>query len=367
MAKRLLTILNYCIGRALLRLINARAAVEWFRRASRLDSHDDRAQNYLAFTLWRSGQLEESAVVYRKLLERQPSLSGAWHDYACVLQDLGRHADALDAVERAIALEPDNPDVHNTRGWSLVTLGRFEEAVGAYRRTVNLHPAHPQAVGNLGATLGELRRWEEAVRWHSRAMELERGAVPAHNLGVALFELDRFEEAEKAFREALTLEPGSPELQARLGLSIAGQDRVAEALDLLQAALVSHPHDPMIRSTLCNLLLGAGRRDEALDLTRESVRLRPADALGYQSLGWTHLECGQGTDALAAFDTAIRLKPGLPEFIAGRGAALSFLGRHREAVTLFQEVVAADSGYFERDDTAARYYETSMRQIREAQ
>jgi Flp pilus assembly protein TadD len=56
---------------------------------------------------------------------------------------------AIDLLNRAIALDPGNPDAHNNLGNAFLTLGRHAEAVHAYERCLELSPGHPQAAANL--------------------------------------------------------------------------------------------------------------------------------------------------------------------------------------------------------------------------
>jgi Flp pilus assembly protein TadD len=58
-------------------------------------------------------------------------------------------AAAIDLLNRAIALDPGNPDAHNNLGNAFLTLGRHADAMTAYRRCLELRPGHPQAAANL--------------------------------------------------------------------------------------------------------------------------------------------------------------------------------------------------------------------------
>jgi Flp pilus assembly protein TadD len=58
-------------------------------------------------------------------------------------------AAAIDLLNRAIALDPGNPDAHNNLGNAFLILGRHAEAMNSYRRCLELAPGHPQAAANL--------------------------------------------------------------------------------------------------------------------------------------------------------------------------------------------------------------------------
>lgn len=76
----------------------------------------------------------------------------------------GNHMDALADAERAIALEPNNPDAHISKASVLNVLGRAEEAEKSARWALRLDPHHrPGHLRVLGHALFHQERYDEAV------------------------------------------------------------------------------------------------------------------------------------------------------------------------------------------------------------
>jgi Flp pilus assembly protein TadD len=59
-------------------------------------------------------------------------MAAGWAERGHALRDLGRHRDALDAYDRALALDPQQPEVWHGKGITLRGLGRHAEAATAY-------------------------------------------------------------------------------------------------------------------------------------------------------------------------------------------------------------------------------------------
>ncbi|MCS6856273.1 MAG: tetratricopeptide repeat protein [Sandaracinaceae bacterium] len=59
--------------------------------------------------------------------------------------DLGA---ALRSAERAAALAPDSPEVHNLLGYVLAAHGRFEEAIEHYKQAIELDESYVEAMLN---------------------------------------------------------------------------------------------------------------------------------------------------------------------------------------------------------------------------
>jgi len=63
-----------------------------------------------------------------------------------------RHQEALDYIQRALALKPDSAAVLDSMGWVLFRLGRHQEAIGYLRQAFNKLP-DPEIAAHLGEVL----------------------------------------------------------------------------------------------------------------------------------------------------------------------------------------------------------------------
>lgn len=82
----------------------------------------------LASEYYRIGQMDPALERVRRALKLDKNNARAHYIAALVLQRLGENALAEAYFERASALEPDSPDIHNAWGAFLCSQGRHEEA-----------------------------------------------------------------------------------------------------------------------------------------------------------------------------------------------------------------------------------------------
>jgi len=82
-------------------------AVEYERRAARVDASLPQVWNAMGSDLHRIGDLARSAEAYRRAIELDPNLATAAYDLARVAAQRGQHKEASDALKRAITLKPD--------------------------------------------------------------------------------------------------------------------------------------------------------------------------------------------------------------------------------------------------------------------
>ena len=76
-----------------------------------------------AIDLFGEGKLEEAIARYREALALAPDFVDGWHGLAMAYNELGRHADAIEAGKKLCELSPDDILAHTS-------LSRFYQAAG---------------------------------------------------------------------------------------------------------------------------------------------------------------------------------------------------------------------------------------------
>lgn len=110
--------------------------------------------------------VDESERDARRALELDPELAAAWRSLAFLYLQRGRFDLAVEAAERAIALNPSDVLSHVVRGAVLMWSGRSAEAIATFDEARRLDP-ELGVIGraNLGMALVLLGRDEEALEW----------------------------------------------------------------------------------------------------------------------------------------------------------------------------------------------------------
>lgn len=92
---------------------------------------------------------------------------------ASVLSKLNRWDEASKALDRAIALEPQNEGIFFDQGRMALEAGRLDEAVFAYRKLVERNPSHLQGWYNLGVSLLKKSDIAEARKAFEKTVALD--------------------------------------------------------------------------------------------------------------------------------------------------------------------------------------------------
>jgi len=101
------------------------------------------------------------------------------NDQALALIDSGNFQEALDYLNRALAIDPDNVNVLNNKGQLLIRLGNLEEAIVSFDKALEVEPLYVHALNNKGNALLGLDKTEEAIVWFDKALESDPNYVIA--------------------------------------------------------------------------------------------------------------------------------------------------------------------------------------------
>jgi tetratricopeptide (TPR) repeat protein len=179
-----------------------------------MDRTKDSAQSLSAYAdlLRENSRFEESIAVMDKLVARGGDGPDAWRLYylrGVAKERSGRWDKAEADLEKALSLNPDEPDVMNYLAFGWADRGhRLNEAIVLLEKAATLKPRSGEIRDSLGWARFRAGQYPEAVRDLERAVGLAP-ADPAVNdhLGDAYLQVGRRLEAEYQWRRVLTLQP----------------------------------------------------------------------------------------------------------------------------------------------------------------
>ncbi|MBT3361898.1 MAG: adenylate/guanylate cyclase domain-containing protein [Rhodospirillales bacterium] len=182
-------------------------------------------------------------------------------------------ARALEAAQKALALDPSLPDAHALMGTIHLRSGDFEQAVRYGERAVALNPNHATNMALLGMILSNAGRPQEAIQRFKTAMRLSPYYPDwfLSELGWAYEMAEQHEDAITAFGKYLERQPDGPMVsQAHIGLALVyhalGRDDVARTE--VAAAVENDPTISVTRMRIDALTMDRDGVDKMLDTLR---------------------------------------------------------------------------------------------------
>jgi tetratricopeptide (TPR) repeat protein len=207
---------------------------------------DWRAFNRLGGVRFRRGNYSGCVEPYRRVVELIPGSARGHMNMGSALYHLDQFDAAIEAYEKAIAIEPD-PIALSNLGTALFHQGRYPEAVSVLERAVAMRPAEADLWGNLG----------NACRW-------------------------------------------IPERQARM------QEALERAVALMKDRLDSHPYDADGRARMAGWMMNLGQREAALAEIQAAIRTAPDDIRCLARAGYVYADAGDHASAVRWFRSAVQ-------------------------------------------------------------
>ena len=285
---------------------------------ARLDSLLEHYQN------GRYGDAEKLAL---SLTKQFPKHQFSWKMLGALLGQRGMNAEALNANQKAVQIEPLDAEAHNNLGAALKNMGRLEEAEVCSRQAIALDTDFAEAHINLGITLQAMGRLEDAEVSYKQAIGLKSVNPEAHNnLGITLQELGRLEEAEASCKQAIAMKPNYAEAHNNLGNVLRELGRLEDSKACLMQAIRLKSDFVEAHTNLGNALRELGRLEEAEESYRRAITLKFDYALSHFNLGKALYIKGCKELASESIEKAIDIDPKPKEF-----RILSFVTKSRKS------------------------------------
>ncbi|MBC8120570.1 MAG: tetratricopeptide repeat protein [Gemmatimonadaceae bacterium] len=185
-----------------------------------------------------AGHLQRAEVLYRQVLQVQPSNPEALYHLGAILLQTGRTDPATQLLHQAVLFKPDWAEAHLVLGNALRQQGKVQEAAACYRQALVFEPGYAAAHNNLGSALLTLGNLEEAATSYQQALSLDPTCAGTYyNWSDVLKVQGQLDEAIACYRRALSLK--SDYLQAHDNLLMLLQYHTGLTPQVWQEALAA--------------------------------------------------------------------------------------------------------------------------------
>ena len=127
---------------------------------------DALARNLLADFYLSQGELSQAKSHYLTILKspKQQNVAMVLNNLAYIYQQDKSFDTAYEYAQKANNIMPNQADILDTLGWSLVLLGKYEEGLAHLRQAFVLNTADPGVRYHIGVALSKLQRHDDAKR-----------------------------------------------------------------------------------------------------------------------------------------------------------------------------------------------------------
>jgi len=264
---------------------------------------------------------EKSDALYHQVLEIDPRYAPAWVGLAGnfvnkvggggVVSNQEGFAPARELAEKALAIDPDYAPAHSTLGYIANLENDDAGAAKHFERALTLDPTDPDVLRGASAFLSNLGRLEEALALDQAIVRRDPvNTTVLFNLGNCQRFSGRYDEAIASLRTALSLNAGEGGVHYLLGLTLLLKGDAAGAL----AETEQEPNfSRMIGLPMAYHALG--RKADSDDALSALIAKYEKDTS--YNIAYVYAFRGEADQAFAWLDKALEYHdPGLAEIVA---------------------------------------------------
>jgi tetratricopeptide (TPR) repeat protein len=213
---------------------------------------------------------------------------------------------AIDEFERALMLDSDNVNVHNSLGVCYGVRNEFENALVEFNTAISKNPDEFMAIYNIGMVNLIKEEKEKALEYFLKAGDKSKDVFEViFQTGRVYVEMDSFEDAKAFLERAVKLQPTSGTAFRYLGDCYTGLECYKQAISAYKSAIKLNPSDAASLSAMGHLFDLEGENPEiSTTFCLQSVEISPENGLYRHRLGTLYLKQNRYEEALKEFEAA---------------------------------------------------------------
>ena len=268
---------------------------------------------------------------------------GALHAVAKRALGAGDYSTALQAIQSALKVTPQDATLWCTCGAAHRHAMEFEDARVAYERAIQLDPRYLQALSNLGEWHLARGSAEAALEQLDAALAVDPEFFEARvNRVAALFELGRFEAARTEAEKLVESAPDRPEPYVNLGNVLVHTGKAKQAVKQYRKALELRPDYAEAHFNLATLLGSQEDLKKAISYLEQQIEAKGESIHRLALLASAHQAAGHLTKAEELCRQIIVRQPQSLSAHITLASCVSNAGDSAAALPLYRRVIELD-------------------------
>ncbi|MEH2535567.1 tetratricopeptide (TPR) repeat protein [Bradyrhizobium sp. AZCC 1588] len=231
---------------------------------------------------------------------------------------------AIEDYDRAIAIDPSSSLAFLARAEAYVRMADYEHAIEDFGEAIRLFPGNARAYLTRGTTYANKREYDRAIEDLDQSIKLDPECPTGYLTRALLFKLkgDRGR-ADADYDHAIKLDPdpGNARTFLRRAGAYGGKQDYNRAMEDLGQALKLEPRNVYALNNRCLFRAILGSFDAALADCDEALRIRPDDANILHTRGIAYLKKGALDRSIGDYDAALRIDAKKAASLYGRAIA----------------------------------------------
>jgi tetratricopeptide (TPR) repeat protein len=279
------------------------------------------------------GKFDDALAALNEISQSNPTARNLSHEFGVTYYRKGDYRNAVDALQRALAENPDDKEATQLIGLSLYLSNKPAEAIPYLVKVQSWYPsASVDASYILGVAYIQTKDYASARRAFAKMFQVPPDSAAAYLFTARLLlRLDFAPVAEEYGKKAVELDAKLPLGHQVLGELYLYENRLAEATAQLDQEIAINPGNATAYYKLADAYSRAQKFDEAEKLLQRSIWLDANSSGPYILLGKVLEKKGESELAARALQRALAMDPNNSVTHHLLGQSYRALGRMEDA------------------------------------
>ena len=314
----------------------------------------------------QNGQLNEAALIYKRVLEIQPNNFDALRLLGVLTTQTQEFSKSVEFLSKALEIDPNHLVCNYYIGLAFHELQHFEDAILSYQKVLLIKPDFAEAYYSRANAFQELQRYHEAISDYEMATQMKADFAQAYsNQGNALQKLKRFEEALISYDKAISIKRDYADAYYNRAYTLGELKRFDEAIPCYGKVINISPDFVLAYYNLGNALYELKNFEEALHNYERAISISPNFVLAHSNRGNALYQLKRFEEALVSYDKALSFNADFAEAYLNRGNALKELNRKEEALVCYGKAIKIKSDFVEAYINCGNIYQ-ELKQFEDA-
>ncbi|NJO65328.1 MAG: tetratricopeptide repeat protein [Richelia sp. RM2_1_2] len=259
--------------------------------------------------LGAQGKHQDSVTItaFEQAVKLKPGFVAGWTVLSAAYRELNQSEKALLANDKAIQLQPKNPNLYNQKFLVLNRLQRYIEAETAINKAIEIAP-RAAFYFNRSLLYYEQKKWELALDDYNKAIQINSNDAKIYNnRGVLYDKQEKWELALADYNKTIQINPNLAQAYYNRGNIYSEQRKWKLALADYNKAIQINPNYANAYNNRGNLYYEQKKWELALSDFKKTIQINPNNASAYYNRGVLYYEQRKWELALSDFKKAIQI------------------------------------------------------------
>ena len=281
--------------------------------------------------------------------------ASSWLTYGNQLWRWQQFKEAISALQKAIAIEPELYQAYYALGLVYSSEGKYQEALQQFDKVIKLKPNYYQAWREQSEILSKLEKYQDALIAINKAIEDSDGDLDLYYLrSVVYIRQKKWELAIADYNKAIQINPHYGIAYNNRGVVYDNQKKWELAITDYNKAIQINPDDAVAYNNRGGVYSDQKKWELALADLNKAIQINPNYADAYTNRGNVYYKQDKWQSALADYNKAIEINPNFAKVYNDRGLVYYQQDKWELAIADYNKAIQIDSNY------AVAYYNRGL-------